>query len=74
MKKILLSLLCLQLVGCVTITSTHQVRQMQQSLDKKDNEVKALQGLLDQKEQALKEKDAKIEELRQKLKMFGVFE
>lgn len=74
MKKLLLILLCFQLIGCATLSNAKKVRELQKSLNQKTDEVKTLQGLLDKKEQALKEKDTKIEELRQKLKMFGVFE
>jgi starvation-inducible outer membrane lipoprotein len=71
MKKYLLVLICLTLVGCATPPKTEnlekQVTELQETITKKNEEIKVKEG-------QLKEKDLKIEQLRKKLESFGVFQ
>jgi len=81
MKKILLIILCLGIIGCAGITKKSKLEQdamtiqnleakinnLEQVLIERDEGIKNLQNLLE-------EKEASIEELHKKLEMFGVFE
>jgi len=77
MKKVLLILLCLELVGCATVFGGRQLqerlKQLESSISDKDEEIKRLRDLLREKEEQLQAKNEKIEQLRKKLESVGVF-
>lgn len=70
MKKVILILLCLSLIGCAGISKARklneEVDRLQELISKKDEEIKTLQA-------SLVEKDQQIKELKEKLESLGVF-
>jgi len=79
MRKILLIVLSLGVIGCISISSPkignleEKVTQLQNDLLSREQEITRLQNLCDAKDEQLKGKDLKIEQLRKKLEGFGVF-
>lgn len=79
MKKLLLVMLCLGVVGCASFPSLgcsqfeEQVIKLQGDLLAKDQEIARMQKLCDAKDDQIKGKDSKIEQLRKKLEGFGAF-
>lgn len=69
LKKGLLVLLCLGVIGCAVVPKSRLESQaeLKESLLEKDGEIIRLQNLL-------KEKERRIEQLRKKLEGLGVFE
>jgi len=67
MRKIVMILLCLSLLGCANVFPGKRLLE-------KDEEIRKLQKSLFEKEQELQKKDSRIEKLRKKLEGFGVFE
>lgn len=77
-KKIILLILCIGLIGCTSISRVKklelQVVELKKSLFEKEASIEKLKEQLKENEVKLKEEEAKIQELRKKLELFGVFE
>jgi len=71
MRYLLFILLCFSLAGCTTLSKTkkleNQVTELQETILKKDGEIKL-------KENRLKEKELEVNRLRKELERFGVFQ
>jgi len=76
-RKTILILVCLGLLGCVSLSKHRELQDevtgLNEKLLKKDEEIMKLRELVVEQEGQMKKKDTKIEELRKKLESFGVF-